>query len=93
MTFHDSGLSSRPADGEVQQGGPHLGDAIHAPNSNSVAAAPLTSRRGRFNSDDFGRPSFINAGEIAAWCLVAGLLMSAAAIVVLSALTYMMIVA
>ena len=83
-------LSSRPADGGIQQGGPLLGDAIQAPNSNSVAAAPPSRR---FNSDDFGCPSFINAGEIAAWCLVAGLLVSAAAIVVLSALTYLMIVA
>lgn len=82
------GVSSRPTDGGIQQGGSHMRDAILPRNSNSVAATP--SRR--FNSGGESCQLSIQTGEIASGCLFFGLLIAPWIIVFAIAFIYQALV-
>jgi hypothetical protein len=84
-------MSHREVDGGVQLPGAPLGDAVQAPNSESVVVS-LHSRRERLNSGGESRQSFIQVGEIASGCLFFGLLISSWLIVGAVVLIYQAIV-
>jgi hypothetical protein len=59
----EDNLSNRAADGGIQQPGPLLGDAIHAPNSNIIAFP--SGRRFLPDSRAQSREPFIDIRELA----------------------------